>query len=93
VIVGEAERNLRVQTASGDQQIGSVVQGEVTLQTASGDITVGIRRGSKLWVDATSMSGDTASELELTDTPSDSDGPLVELRAMSMSGDVTIRRA
>jgi hypothetical protein len=93
VIVGEAESNLRVQTASGDQQIGSVVQGEVTLQTASGDITVGIRRGSKLWVDATSMSGDTASELELTDTPSDSGGPLVELRAKSMSGDVSIRRA
>jgi DUF4097 and DUF4098 domain-containing protein YvlB len=92
-IVGEAGGDLRVQTASGDVQIGSVAQGDVTLQSASGDIAVGIRRGSRLWVDATSMSGDTASELEISDTPSDSDGPLVELRATSMSGDVTIKRA
>jgi DUF4097 and DUF4098 domain-containing protein YvlB len=93
VIVGEAEGDLKVQTASGDQEIRSIAQGEVTLQSASGDISVGIRRGSKLWVDANSMSGDTTSELELSDTPGASDGPLVELRATSMSGDVTIKRA
>ena len=93
VVVGEAENDLKVQTASGDQQVGSVAQGEVNLQSASGDIAVGIRRGSRLWVDATSMSGDMESELEISDTPSASDGPLVELRAASMSGDVTIKRA
>jgi hypothetical protein len=93
VVVSEAERDLRVQTASGDIRIGSVAEGDVSLQSASGDIEVGIRRGTKLWVDATSMSGDMASELDIGDEPPAGEGPLVELRARSMSGDVTIKRA
>jgi hypothetical protein len=39
------------------------------------------------------MSGDTSSELELGDAPSEGDGPLVELKAKTMSGDIEIRRA
>ena len=68
-------------------------EGEVTLQTASGDIQVGIKQGSKLWIDARSMSGDTSSELELGDAPTDGEGPLVEVRATAMSGDITVKRA
>ena len=68
-------------------------EGEVTLQTASGDIEVGIKQGSKLWIDARSMSGETSSELELGDAPSDGDGPLVEVRATAMSGDIKVKRA
>ena len=61
--------------------------------SASGDIEVGVRAGSKLFIDAKSMSGDMRSELEVTDSPSGSNGTNLELRAMTMSGDVTIRRA
>ena len=68
-------------------------EGDVTLQTASGDIDVGIKQGSKLWIDAKSMSGETSSELEISDAPSDGEGPLVEIRATAMSGDIAIRRA
>lgn len=82
-----------VSSASGDVTLASVAQGQVTIQSASGDIDVGIRRGSRLWVDAKSMSGETRSELELGDAPADEEGPLVELRATTMSGDVVVRRA
>src|SRR5256885_1566725 len=65
----------------------------VELQSASGDIKVGIRQGSNVWVDARAMSGDLSSELELGDDARGDDAPLVELRATSMSGDVRVARA
>jgi DUF4097 and DUF4098 domain-containing protein YvlB len=89
----EANASIKVQTASGDVQVGSVREGDVVLQTASGDIEVGIKKGSKLWIDAKSMSGETTSDLEIGDAPPDGDGPMVEVRATAMSGDITVKRA
>ena len=93
VVVDEASSSVTVQTASGDQQVGSVSSGRVSMQSASGDQTVGIRAGSRVHIDARTMSGDTTSELEIEDAPALGDGPEVELRATSMSGDVRILRA
>lgn len=93
VIVKEAAAGLRIQTASGDQTVGSVASGEVALQSASGDIEVGIARGSRVYVDAHSASGDMRSELELADEAPGGDGPMVDLRAATMSGDVRVLRA
>jgi DUF4097 and DUF4098 domain-containing protein YvlB len=93
VEIGAADGSLKVQTASGDQEIGSIASGEVTLQTASGDISVGVKPGSKLWIDARSMSGETSSELEVGDSAPPGEGPLVEVRATAMSGDIRVRRA
>ncbi len=93
VSIDEAEASLKIQTASGDLEARSVREGDVVLQTASGDIEVGVKQGSKLWIDARSMSGDTSTDLEVSDTPSEGDGPLVEISATAMSGDIAIRRA
>lgn len=93
VQVKEALGSVSANTASGDQQIGSVIQDSVNLRSASGDIRVGIKEGSRLYVDARSRSGDVASELAVSDVPPEGDAPLVELRANTMSGDITIHRA
>jgi DUF4097 and DUF4098 domain-containing protein YvlB len=93
VLVREARSSVSVNTASGDQEIGSVAQGNVSLKSASGDLKVGIREGSTLWVDARSRSGDVRSELPVSELPPDGDGPTVELRANTMSGDITVARA
>ena len=93
VLIDEAETSLKIQTASGDLQAGSVREGDVVLQTASGDIEVGVKQGSKLWIDARSMSGDTSSEFDVGEALPDGDGPLVEVSATAMSGDITVRRA
>jgi DUF4097 and DUF4098 domain-containing protein YvlB len=93
VDLGETAAGVNVRTASGDQQVGSVVEGKIDLSSASGDIRVGIKRGSRLWVDARSMSGEVSSELEVgEDVPGD-DGPLVELQVTAMSGDIQVVRA
>jgi DUF4097 and DUF4098 domain-containing protein YvlB len=92
--VGGSDGRFEANTASGDIQVGSVVAGDVKVNSASGDLEIGIAKGSRLWVDAQTMSGDTSSELELeSGTVQDDEGPLVELQARSMSGDITVRRA
>lgn len=88
--VGEASASLRVKTISGDARIGSAKEGSVEMQSVSGDLTLGLRTGSRLWVDARSTSGKTKSDLDLSDTPGSNDRPLVELRAKSVSGDIHI---
>jgi DUF4097 and DUF4098 domain-containing protein YvlB len=93
VTIDEAERSVTVQTASGDQRVNAVVSGRVVMQSASGDQHVGIRRGTRVHIDAKTMSGDTTSELDVSDEPPSGEGPSVELRATAMSGDIRIVRA
>lgn len=93
VIVREAHSSVGVNTASGDQLIGRVSQGSVNLKSASGDLKIGIKEGSRLFVDARSRSGEVTSELEVSDVPAAGDAPLVELRANTMSGDINVVRA
>jgi Putative adhesin len=93
VAVRESDADLSVVTASGDQAIGSASAGEVKLRSGSGDVHVGIRKGSRVRVDARSGSGEMESELELGDAEPTGDGPMVELSAVTGSGDVRIARA
>lgn len=94
VQIEESAGGADVNTASGDIEVGSVVSGDVTLNSASGDIEVGIAKGSRVWVDAQTLSGDTSSELDLdSDAVQSDEGPLVELKARSMSGDISVKRA
>ena len=89
----EAGDSITAQSVSGDQSFDSVVKGNVTLKSVSGDMQVGIKPGSSLWVDAKSVSGDTTSDLPVGDMPPEGDGPMIELRATAMSGDIQITRA
>ena len=92
VKVTEAVRGAQIKTISGDQAVGSVSEGSAALNSVSGDIQVGIRKGSGVWMDARSTTGKTVSELDAVDGPP-SDGPLVEVRAKAVSGDIRIVRA
>ena len=95
VRIDESAEGADVNTASGDVAIDSVLAGDVRINSASGDIEVGIAKGSRLLVDAQTLSGDTSSELDLESgsTIETDEGPLVELKARSMSGDIRVKRA
>ncbi len=91
--VRRAAGRLSITTASGDLAVEAIAEGELELKSASGDMRIGIVRGSRLRVDARSLSGDTSSELEIGAAAPAGEGPLVDLNAASMSGDIRIVRA
>jgi DUF4097 and DUF4098 domain-containing protein YvlB len=94
--VRDAQASVTANTVSGDQRFEAVQEGRIDLKAISGDVTVGIRSGSRFYVDANTVSGDTSSEFELGDAPAeevDPDAPLVEVFAKTVSGDVRIERA
>ena len=97
VFIRDAGDSITSNTISGDQRIDAVDQGRMDLRAVSGDISVGIRRGSRVYVDANTVSGSTVSELDLTDVPTEQvpegESSLVELFAKTVSGDVRIERA
>lgn len=93
VEIGETTNRVSLNTASGDMVIGSIAEGSVDVKSASGDVRVGIERGSRLHVDARSLSGDTTSEVELGGVEITTGGPLVEVKGTTMSGDIRIVRA
>jgi DUF4097 and DUF4098 domain-containing protein YvlB len=93
VTIGEAYGNVSSNTVSGDQNHGAVMTGKFAAHSVSGDVAIGVRRGSKVYLDCNTVSGDTSSELDLTTDPPAGDGPLVEIKAKTVSGDIRITRA
>jgi putative adhesin len=92
--LGEAFDDISIATVSGDQEVAALRGGErAKVQSVSGDVRVGIAPGLRLWIDGSSVSGSIRSDLELEDAPADEEGPVVELRARTVSGDVQIVRA
>jgi hypothetical protein len=97
VFIREAADSITANTISGDQRLEAVFRGRMDLRAVSGDISVGVRRGSRVYVDANTVSGSTVSELDLSEAPSQqaspAEAPLVEVFAKTVSGDVRIERA
>lgn len=94
--IRDANSSVSARTVSGDQKIEAVMRGSVELNTVSGDVLVGVRRGSEVYVDANTVSGSTRSELELSDAPAEEttdDAPQLDLRAKTISGDISVVRA
>jgi len=91
--IGEAYDDVSANTVSGDQDHGAVMTGQVAAHSVSGDVRIGVRRGSRAYLDCNTVSGDTSSDLEPTPDAATGDGPLVEIRAKTVSGDIKITRA
>ena len=90
--VDGADGSVTSKTVSGDQRL-TVAEGKVALVSVSGDLEARVRPGSRVFVDANAVSGEVSSELELSGAAATETGPLVEIRARSVSGDVRIARA
>jgi DUF4097 and DUF4098 domain-containing protein YvlB len=95
VTVARNGASANVSSMSGDVRLDALEQGDVEVKSASGDITVGVVTGTRVWMDVQSTSGEASSELDHTDGDRDAirlDAPL-QLRLQSVSGDVRIRRS
>jgi len=96
ITVGSVASELGISTTSGDVDLKTVHDGDVRVQTVSGDVRVGIARGTRVWVDAASVSGRLDSELGLEDQETaagEADNAVVPLHVKTVSGDVSVVRA
>lgn len=97
--IGRVQAPLNARSVSGDVRIGAIEAGELHLQTVSGDARIGVARGTRVWIDAVSVSGDLGSELRLADqvpaaeSDAEQEGEVVPLHVKTVSGDVAIVRA
>ncbi|WP_018353579.1 DUF4097 family beta strand repeat-containing protein [Longispora albida] len=83
----------KVGTASGEIGIGRISNGRARFTTASGDIKVGVVAGTSVWLDLSTMSGRTRSDLAMGQTPVEPTGAQLTLEARSASGEITVYRA
>jgi len=95
VTVGTVAGELGLATTSGDVDVKAVTSGDVRVQTVSGDVRVGVARGTRVWIDAASVSGSLESELGLQDADAEGDAAdaVVPLHVKTVSGDVNVVRA
>jgi hypothetical protein len=92
ITVERAAGDVTVKISSGDVTIGEVIRGSLLVEASAGDLEVGIREGTAAWLEVTSLSGSVRNLL----TESEGPGPAedtIEVRARTVSGDVTIHRS
>ncbi|WP_390624243.1 DUF4097 family beta strand repeat-containing protein [Fodinicola feengrottensis] len=92
ITVDSALADVTARTANGSIRIGEVVRGTVTVTTAAGELEVGVREGTAVWLDANSWSGDLINSMDEADGPQESD-ETVKVRARTYSGDIIIHRS
>lgn len=94
ITVERAATSVTVGTASGDIRIGAASAGEVEASTASGDVTVGVVPGVGVWLDLTTFSGDTRTDLAMPAGGADDESAAtLSIRVRSASGDIDVHRS
>jgi DUF4097 and DUF4098 domain-containing protein YvlB len=91
VDIAEAGGPVRASTASGDVRVGVAYGDQVQVKAASGDVSVGVPVGTNVWLDLSTLSGTTTSDLQMTGTPPEGKAAL-SLRVHTLSGDIYVHR-
>jgi DUF4097 and DUF4098 domain-containing protein YvlB len=92
IAVDRAGASVVAKSSNGDVRLGEVARGSVVLETALGDLEVGIPEGVPAWLDARAVAGRVQNSLEPGSAP-DASADSVEVRARTTAGNVVIRRS
>jgi hypothetical protein len=92
IVIDRARASATAKTANGKVRIGDVTRGSIALESAAGELEIGIHEGSAAWLDLGSRFGTVHNTLSAADGPEQSDES-VEVRARTSYGDIVIRRA
>jgi DUF4097 and DUF4098 domain-containing protein YvlB len=88
--VGWAGDLVHAVSASGAVTVRDAARGEVSCKSTSGDIAIGVRKGTRVWLDLSTVSGRTTSNLRPDDPPGGDDDQVLTVKAITVSGDITI---
>lgn len=92
ITVDRAHATIVAKTSNGDVRFGEVARGTVVLETAFGELEVGIRNGTSALLDVRSKFGSVHNSLAASDAPEPTD-QTVEVRARTSFGDIVISRS
>lgn len=92
ISVARADATVAAKTAFGDVRLGDVARGAVLAESGFGAVEVGIRDGVAVWLDLDTRFGNVRNDLDPAERP-ESDTDVVEVRARTTYGDITVRRS
>jgi DUF4097 and DUF4098 domain-containing protein YvlB len=90
VEVGAAGGDVDARSASGDIAVRDAVQGRLVLHATSGDVVVGVRKGTLVWLDLTTVSGRTTSELDAEEAVDETGEQPLAVTVRTVSGSITV---
>jgi DUF4097 and DUF4098 domain-containing protein YvlB len=91
ILIGSAQASVTAKSANGKIRIGEVNRGSVVLETAYGDVGIGIPEGTAAWLDVSTQYGKVRNALTASAGPGEST-ETVEVRARTSYGNVDIHR-
>ncbi|MDR7159015.1 DUF4097 family beta strand repeat-containing protein [Arthrobacter sp. BE255] len=91
VHIGKAQSSVTAKSANGKIRVGEATRGSVVLETAYGDVGIGIPEGTAAWLDVSTKYGKVRNALAPAGGPGESTES-VEVRARTSYGDVAIHR-
>lgn len=92
VEVGVLEGALLTKTGSGDLTVRRATRGSVKATGASGDISLGVQRGTAAWLDVSTVTGRIRQELDES-APPDGAQERLEISAQTVSGELRVHRS
>jgi hypothetical protein len=92
ISVDRAGGSVDAKSSNGNIRLGEVARGSVVLETALGDLEIGIATGTAAWLQVNTAFGHVHNLLEGASQPGESD-ETVEVRGRTSYGDITIRRS
>ncbi len=92
IVIKSGGEHIDVMAGSGDVALKRVEGGEVIAKTGSGDVSIGILRGTAAYLDIQTVTGDVTSSLDPSGAPGEGD-PTVSISVMSGTGDVVLQHA
>ncbi|HWF21867.1 MAG TPA: DUF4097 family beta strand repeat-containing protein [Acidimicrobiales bacterium] len=92
ITVDQAEAGVEAKTSNGDVRLGELAHGTALVQTAYGQVDVGIRQGVVAWLDLVTGFGSVQNDLDTAEGPTTGEDT-IEVRARTAFGDITIHRS
>ncbi|MGW0180151.1 DUF4097 family beta strand repeat-containing protein [Nocardia sp. NPDC003345] len=90
--IERAGADVHARSSNGGIRLDEVIRGSVEIETALGDLEVGIAEGTAAWVSVNTKFGSVRNTLTDTAGPGKSD-ETVEVRGRTSFGDITIQRS
>jgi DUF4097 and DUF4098 domain-containing protein YvlB len=92
ISIDRAGAGVDAKTANGGIRLGEVARGSATLDTAMGNLEIGIAEGTAAWLEVNTGFGRVRNLLDNTTRPAES-AATVEVRGHTSYGDISIRRS